>query len=127
MRHFQLNKLIRDGVFESMLARGQQPEHKRLNDDEILHALKQKILEEGKEFDHTSEKAIEELADLLEVIEHIAQELGGDFKKLRQVQLKKRKNAGGFAKRAYVGTLHLQDDDPWVEYYAKDPERFPEG
>jgi len=126
MRSFRLNKLIRDGVFDEMLQRGQRPEYRRLNDNEILHALKQKILEEGKEFDHTSDKAFEELADLLEVIEHMAEELGGDFKKLRQVQLKKRKRAGGFKKRAYVGMLHLEDDDPWVGYYAKDPERFPE-
>lgn len=126
MRHFRLNKLIRDGVFEQMLARGQKPESRALNDEEILEALQQKILEEGKEFDPKSEKALEELADLMEVIEGLANELGSDLEALRQVQLHKRNKVGAFKKRAYVGMLHLQDDDEWVHYYSKDPERFPE-
>ena len=120
-----MDNLVRDGIFEYMLDK-QCPDYKILSDEEILDALKQKILEECNEFDPKKPNAIEELADILEVVEQLTKELGEDFETLRNEQLKKRKKSGGFEKRAYVRTLHLQDDDRWIEYYAKDPKRFVE-
>lgn len=125
MRHFKLNKLVRDGVFDFMVAQ-QDPEYRILEDKEFRQALKAKILEEANELDTESPEALEELADTLEATEQLAKELGAGFEKLRAEQLKKRKKRGAFNKRAFISTLHLQDDDPWVEYYAKDPKRFPE-
>lgn len=126
MRSFMLNKLVRDKVFENMLAIGQRPHARQLNDKQLLSALRDKLLEEAKEFDLLQPGATKELADLLEVIESIGELLGAEFAELRMLQAKQRKKAGGFEKGRYVGRLDLDDTDPWVEYYAAEPDRFPE-
>lgn len=125
MKHFRLNKLVRDGILEYMLA-NQKPDYRILDRKEILLALKEKILEETNEFDPNDPKALKELADIMEVVESLADELGADFKKLRATQLKRRKEMGSFKKRAYIGALGVPGNNPWLEYYEKDPERFPE-
>lgn len=109
-----------------MLELGQDPDYRTLSKDEVLLALQTKILEEANEFDPKDPQALKELADILEVIESLASELGADYKKLRAIQLRRRKEMGGFKKRVHIDTLHLQDDDMWVAYYAQYPERFPE-
>ncbi|HXR50462.1 MAG TPA: hypothetical protein VN778_05555, partial [Verrucomicrobiae bacterium] len=67
-----------------------------------------------------------ELADLLEVIEQIGKELGKDFSTLRKLQQERHKKRGGFDKRIFVERLDLQEDDPWADYYAGEPDRFTE-
>lgn len=116
-RVFTLNKLVRDGIVPSMLSSGQKPLYHKLPDTEKIAALKNKLLEEGAEDD---------LVDLLEVIEALQVSQGGTFEELRAAQLQKREKIGGFNDGTYVGKLTLGDDDPWVEYYAAEPERFPE-
>jgi len=125
VRSFQLNKLVRDGVYENMIRLGQKPTPHRLSDDEILPALRQKMLEEDGEFDPTNPQ-LKELADKLEVVEAAALEMGSDFDTVRRLQLERRAEMGGFAGRIYVGQLELPNDDPWVAYYAADPHRFTE-
>jgi hypothetical protein len=39
---------------------------------------------------------------------------------------RKNEERGGFTKAYYIGKLTLNADDPWVEYYRKEPKRFPE-
>ena len=126
MRKFALNKLVRDKIFVEMVELGQQPSHKVLTKKEFLIALKAKLLEEAKEFDPNDPHALKELADILEVIETAAQELGTDFEKLRELQMTTRKKRGAFDDKIYIKDLTLQDDDQWVDYYASEPERFPE-
>lgn len=100
-----------------MLEMGQDPEHRTLEPEEKKEALLQKITEEAGEGD---------LPDLLEVIEALAELEGKSFEEIREAQLAKRKKVGGFKDGTYVGSLTLSDDDKWVEYYAAEPERFPE-
>jgi len=109
-----------------MVELGQQPSHKVLTKKEFLIALKAKLLEEAKEFDPNDPHALKELADILEVIETAAQELGTDFEKLRELQMTTRKKRGAFDDKIFIKALTLQDDDQWVDYYASEPERFPE-
>lgn len=128
MRSFLLDKLIRDNIFTSMQALGQQVEYHRLTDDDFLVELKKKLLEEANEFINSTDqaKALDELADLLEVIEFLGKELNSDFEALRNLQAERRAKNGGFADRIYVERVSLKNDDPWVEYYAANPDRFPE-
>jgi predicted house-cleaning noncanonical NTP pyrophosphatase (MazG superfamily) len=126
MRAFVLNKLIRDKIFASMQELGQDIEFKKLDAEEYSQALKQKLAEEVSEFLQSEEGSEDELADLLEVIESLAQTLGTDFAALRALQAERREKRGGFEDRIFVRKLRLKDSDPWVQYYAKDPEKFPE-
>lgn len=126
MRRFVLNKLVRDKIYGSMLELGQKPQRKVLGGKKFLGALKAKLVEEVNELELGSPKAVEELSDLLEVIEQIGKELGSDFKKIRSAQLAKRRKVGGFSKKIFVSELEVKNGDPWGDYYATEPERFPE-
>jgi predicted house-cleaning noncanonical NTP pyrophosphatase (MazG superfamily) len=123
MRSFELNKLVRDKIVPEMLELGQKPVAKTLNGKDYLQALVTKLLEEAKELNASdTSEALKELADLLEVIEALAKAFGADFDKLRTVQADRKTKRGGFEDRTYGGRLDLADDDPWVNYYAKEPE-----
>ena len=116
-RKFHLNKLVRDGIVPSMLNSAQQPENRKLSESELRPALIAKIIEEAGECD---------LPDLLEVVETLAKLEGKTFKEVREAQLTKRAKLGGYSEGVYIGALILKDNDPWVDYYAADPDRFPE-
>lgn len=126
MRSFILNKLVKDKVFTNMQELGQQITYHKLTDEEFLPELKKKLLEEAQEFDVADKDAVNELADLLEVIEQIAKEIGKDFDEVRKAQIKRKQVRGGFDNKIYIERVGLDDDDPWVKYYASEPERFPE-
>lgn len=126
MRTFKLNKLVRDKIFTSMQDLGQKVTYHRLSDEDFLKSLQEKLLEEAKEFNPDDPKAADELADLLEVIEQLGKVLGHDFDALRKIQTERREKRGGFDDRIYVESLELEDNDPWVKYYASEPDRFRE-
>lgn len=126
MRKFFLNKLVRDKVFANMVAEGQKVGHRRLNDKDFLKELKRKLLEEAEEFEPDHPEALDELADLLEVVETLGETHGSDFEKLRDRQLKRRDKRGSFNDRIYVESVELDDNDPWVKYYEKQSGRFKE-
>lgn len=127
MRVFQLDKLVRDGILPDMEAHGQKVLYRMLNDEAYLKELARKLVEEAKEFKLESNKeSLKELADLLEVIEALAGELGSDFETLRKLQAERRQKRGGFKDRIFVEKVMLQDTDKWADYYAADPIKFPE-
>lgn len=109
-----------------MYTHNQVVKYKTLDDQALLKALQQKLFEELSEFDPNSKEPLRELADLQEVIDAFTYLLGADPIKLRNLQDKIRTKRGTFTKRIFVETVTLADDDPWAEYYAKDPNRFPE-
>ena len=59
-----------------MQARGQKVHYHKLSDEQFLAELKRKLLEEIAEFAKAEEKPLDELADLLEVIESAAKQIG---------------------------------------------------
>lgn len=126
MRTFVLNKLVRDKVFLNMQEIGEQVEYRVLNDQEFLTALVSKFREEVSEFDPNDSSAIDELADILEVVKYLINTMGLSSQKVREAQSARRKKRGGFKERIFVEKLILLDDDPWAEYYARQPDRFTE-
>lgn len=64
---------------------------------DLIQALQDKFFEELQEFVE-SEYDLEELADLLEVVEALAHELGSSLPEVMELKEKKRKKRGGFAK-----------------------------
>jgi len=126
MRTFRLNKLVRDSIVPYMQDLGQKVVFHKLNDDEYLAELANKLVEEAREFDPKEPKATKELADVLEVVDALAAELGVSFEELRKLQLQIRKERGGFSDRLYVEKVGVPDGDKWGDYYAAEPVRFPE-
>ncbi len=126
MRSFLLNKLVRDKILADMQALGQQVTYHKLGNEEYLHELSKKLVEEAKEFDTSNpEEALKELADVLEVVEALAKQYGADFDKLRTLQAERCQKRGAFADRTYIERLDIADEDPWADHYAKDPTKFP--
>ena len=126
MRSFLLKKLVRDKISADMQGMGQQVVSRTLNDDEFVAELAKKLVEEAKEFDPADPKALNELADVLEVVEALGAEMGTDFEQLRKLQDERREKRGGFKTRTYVEKVTLADDDKWASYYAKEPEKYTE-
>lgn len=126
MRTFVLNKLVRDGIPDDMRRTGQGPKVRTLSRAEFLEALKAKFYEEIGEFDPKAPNAAKELADVLEIVEAFADELGTSFEELRKLQRQRRSERGGFGKRQFVETVTMADNNEWAKYYAKEPERFKE-
>ena len=91
------NKLVRDRIPELILAQGQKPHTRILDDAEYACALEAKLDEEAGEFHR--EKNLEELADILEVIYALAENLGCTREALMEVYQRKHDARGGFSRR----------------------------
>ena len=93
-------KLVRDRIPEIIRATGAEPITYRAEPDEYRLRLREKLAEEVGEFlAADDENAIEELADVLEVVYALAADLGTDKAQLEQVREDKASQRGGFAER----------------------------
>lgn len=127
MRTFQYRKLIRDKILQSMLDMGEKPEWHELSDDDFAAALRDKLLEESAEIVlDDKEKLISELADLQEVLDCLADTKGITREDIEKAQAKKNDKVGSFKKRIFVEVTALPDDNEWIAYLEKHPERYPE-
>jgi len=128
MPTFIFNKLIRDKLKDEYVKLDHRATYIELSESELLEALKQKIIEEAKEIpaDGLKEEIISELADIEQVIEDIAKRYGILDKEIVSAKQKKFEKKGGFAEGLFVERVELNDDDEWVEYYRKSPEKYRE-
>ena len=122
---FILNKLVRSKIPDDMREMGQVIEEKNLEDDAKLKAMIEKIREEAAELGVDGESLINELADLKQIVDDTIAASGhaDEVEKRRQGDYERR---GGFIDATYIGKVTLSADDPWVEYYRKSPDRYPE-
>jgi len=125
MKTFRLNKLVRDGIVLEMERSGQIVSYEILGKHEYIAALRDKLLEEMSEFDAYHQSALEELADIEEVLRHLVAELDPKNNKFEKIKSDKAAKMGVFKKRIFVESVSLEDNDPWAAYYEKEPERFP--
>jgi predicted house-cleaning noncanonical NTP pyrophosphatase (MazG superfamily) len=124
-RTFRLDKLVRDRIVEHHLDMGGKVDYKTLKGKKLSEALVDKLVEESKEL-KASSLSVGELADIKEILEQIAKNLGITDKELAEAQSKKAKNNGAFKKGHYISTVTLPAENKWAKYYAADPKRFPE-
>lgn len=94
------NKLVRDKIPEIIERQGQHADTRLLSEAEYTQALEQKLDEEVGEFH--KEKNLEELADILEVVYALAENLGCTKEELLQVYRNKHEKRGGFRERIYL-------------------------
>lgn len=127
MRKFAFKKLVRDKIVDSMLANNDNPSYHALSGADYLIELQNKIFEEAKELNfEDKDEATKELADLQEVLDCLAKELGITAEDIATAQRQKNNKAGSFVKRLYVDTVELRDDAEWVTYLAAHPDQYPE-
>lgn len=94
------DKLIRDQIPEIIEKNGHTVKIRVLSFEEYTDALEKKLTEETEEYLNSKEPI--ELADILEVIDAIAQNQGISFEELLALKGEKQKNNGGFIKKLYL-------------------------
>jgi predicted house-cleaning noncanonical NTP pyrophosphatase (MazG superfamily) len=94
-------KLIRDRIPEIILAGGREVETRILDEDEFLHFLLKKAVEEAQELQHATSDSniVEEIADVREVLNTILELKGVSPEQIQAVQDEKRQKRGGFKSR----------------------------
>ena len=92
----QINKLVRDNI-PSLC---KNPVTKILDDADYAAALKQKLNEEVGEY--LQDNTIEELADIIEVIEALAETQGSSLKEVMDLKQRKQSKNGAFRNRVFL-------------------------
>ena len=98
------NKLVRDNVPEIIRAKGEEAVTRILEGDEFKKELYKKLLEESNEV-ITAEKVedlLVELADVLEVVQAIAELNGKQLEDIMEIARQKKAKRGGFQKRVFL-------------------------
>ena len=94
------NKLVRDKIPEIIAQQGESANIRILSDKAYTAALEQKLDEETAEFH--KEKNLEELADILEVVYALADDLGYSKDDLLHAYNQKHEKRGGFQNRIFL-------------------------
>lgn len=100
-------KLVRDRIPEIIKMNGQKLEYRRINGEEFILEAKKKLNEEIKEYleAQNSEQAVEELADLVELIYCIAERHGYSNAELEAIRLEKSDRRGSFQEGWFLETV----------------------
>ncbi|PFK32876.1 phosphoribosyl-ATP pyrophosphohydrolase [Bacillus cereus] len=102
------NKLIRDHIPEIIKQNGKTPITRILDEKEYIEEIGKKIGEELTEYleAETQEHKVEELADLLELINTLAQNEGVTLEDVEKVRKQKAAKRGGFQERIFLVEVH---------------------
>ncbi|WP_142828603.1 nucleoside triphosphate pyrophosphohydrolase [Planococcus soli] len=104
------NKLVRDAIPEVIEKTGKEFSTRILGEVEYEAEVKKKLSEELEEYKEaaTNEEAIEELADILELLHAATKIHGSSFEELEGVRQAKAEKRGGFEKRIFL--IEVEDD-----------------
>lgn len=97
------NKLVRDNIPNICKQNNQTPKYHVLDDNEYKTELKRKLKEETKEYISSGE--LEELADILEVVEALANANDSNFSELLKIKEEKAKKNGKFEKKFFLESV----------------------
>ncbi|WP_428738241.1 hypothetical protein [Sulfurimonas sp.] len=93
----EFNKLVRDKIPENIESGGESVNVIELEQESIIRALKDKLIEESYEvFDATQEELLGELADVYEVMDGLLHHLNIKKEDVLKKQAQKREKVGGF-------------------------------
>ncbi len=103
------NKLVRDRIPEIIANSGSSYTSRILDDAEYRVELRTKLQEEVGEYlaAQTDGEAVEELADIMELLHAMAESHGVTVDELEQVRAEKAAKRGGFKERIYL--IEVQD------------------
>lgn len=102
------NKLVRDRIPEIIENNGKTFTTRILNEKEYIEEVSKKIQEELAEYleAESKEHKVEELADLLELVNALAQYEGVTLEDVEQVRKQKAEKRGGFQERIFLVEVH---------------------
>ncbi|ADU94478.1 nucleoside triphosphate pyrophosphohydrolase [Geobacillus sp. Y412MC52] len=102
------NKLVRDRIPTIIEQSGKTFTTRILDDEEYRKELQKKAFEELEEYvqAETDEAALEELADVLEIIHALAQCHGASIEQVEQIRAKKAEKRGGFREKIFLIEVH---------------------
>lgn len=127
MRSFQFSKLVRDKIVSQQQDSGAVSHYRTLSKDEHKHELVKKIIEEVKEVtEATKEDVASEIADVQQALDDLKAIYGIDSAELSREQARKNEKAGAFSQGLFVEYVEVDDENPWVDYYLKNADRYPE-
>lgn len=98
------NKLIRDRIPEIIKQSGKKFTTKILNETEYVIELKKKLNEEVEEYQNanSSNEALEELADILELMHSLAIIHGANINEVEKIRQEKALKRGGFNEKIFL-------------------------
>ncbi|MEK3854070.1 nucleoside triphosphate pyrophosphohydrolase [Cytobacillus sp. FSL H8-0458] len=98
------NKLVRDRIPEIIERTGKRYSTKTLNKSEFIKEFRRKSFEELEEYMNADnhEEALEELADLLEIIHALAETHGASIEKVEELRKQKAEERGGFKEKIFL-------------------------
>ena len=99
----EISKAIRDKIPEIIKESGSKCNIRTLSDKEFLEKMEDKLDEEVAEY-HQS-KSVEEIADIMEVLERIAELRGTSVKELMRIKEEKAQKRGKFEKNLFLVDL----------------------
>jgi predicted house-cleaning noncanonical NTP pyrophosphatase (MazG superfamily) len=104
------NKLVRDKIPDIIEKTGKRFTTRVLNNEEYIEHLRKKAFEELEEYlsAQDDESAIEELADVLEIIHALAEYHGASINKIEEVRVEKVKKRGSFKERIFL--IEVEDE-----------------
>jgi len=104
------NKLVRDRIPEIIAQSGKKYSIRILDEKEYEKEVRQKMNEELTEYKaaENDEEAVEELADLLELVHAAAAIHGANFNELEAIRQRKAEKRGGFSERIFL--IEVEDD-----------------
>jgi predicted house-cleaning noncanonical NTP pyrophosphatase (MazG superfamily) len=104
------NKLVRDRIPEVIAADRKKFSTRILTNEEYIKELKKKSYEELDEYMNAdnNDDAIDELADLLEIIHALAEYHGETFEKVEEIRQKKAEKRGGFKEKIFL--IEVEDE-----------------
>ena len=91
-----INKLVRDNIPSFC----ENPETRILSDEDYIAALKQKLHEEVGEY--LQDNTIEELADIIEVVEALAENQGSSLREVMEFKQRKQSKNGAFRDKIFL-------------------------
>lgn len=102
------NKLVRDLIPKIIEEAGKSFTMRTLSDEEYRQELRKKAFEELEEYMSASDDvtAVEELADLLEIIHALAECHGATIEQVEAVRASKAEKRGGFKEKIFLIEVH---------------------
>ncbi|MGN1421119.1 MAG: phosphoribosyl-ATP pyrophosphohydrolase [Eubacterium sp.] len=94
------NKLVRDNIPNICKLNNQVPKYRVLDDNSYKAELRKKLKEETNEYLKSGE--LEELADILEVVEALANSQGSNLAEVLKIKEEKANKNGKFEKKYFL-------------------------
>lgn len=128
MRRFATNILVRNNRLSMMENNGLTVNYEILSDNDYVTELKSKLLEETQEIIDAKniQELKEEIADVMEVLEHLIDFYAFDEVELKKIKDKKQIIYGKFDKKIKTYYVEMPENHEEITYYLSKPHKYPE-